>query len=53
VAPGGNGDRRHGRYKGRRILPSGLLILWGIAIGLWLVFAAQKVAEPTAASVAA
>jgi hypothetical protein len=42
-----------GGIAGVAFFPSGLLILWGIAIGLWLVFAAQKVAEPTVASVAA
>jgi hypothetical protein len=38
---------------GVAFFPSGLLILWGVAIGLWLVFAAQRRVEPALASAAA
>jgi hypothetical protein len=42
-----------GGVAGVAFFPSGLLILWGVAIGLWLVFAAQRRVEPAFASAAA
>lgn len=42
-----------GGVTGVAFFPSGLLILWGVAIGLWLVFAAQRRVEPALASAAA
>lgn len=39
-----------GGVTGVAFFPSGLLILWGLAIGLWLVFAAQRRVEPALAS---
>lgn len=42
-----------GGITGVAFFPSGLLVLWGIAIGLWLVFAARRRVEPTVASAAA
>jgi hypothetical protein len=42
-----------GGITGVAFFPTGLLILWGIAIGLWLVFAAQRRLEPTLASATA
>jgi hypothetical protein len=34
-----------GGITGVAFFPSGLLILWGLAVGLWLVFAGQRVAD--------
>lgn len=38
-----------GGVTGVAFFPSGLVILWGIAIGLWLVFSGQRVGEPAVA----
>jgi hypothetical protein len=31
---------------GVAFFPSRLLLLWGIAVGLWLVFAGRRIADP-------
>jgi hypothetical protein len=38
-----------GGITGVAFFPSGLLLLWGIAVGLWLVFASRRVADPAVA----
>jgi hypothetical protein len=38
-----------GGITGVAFFPSGLLLLWGIAVGLWLVFAGRRVADPAVA----
>jgi hypothetical protein len=53
AAPCGDAIAGIGGITGVAFLPSGLLILWGIAIGVWLVVAAQRRVEPSVASAAA